>query len=469
MTAGTRTSGYGAVLRNRELVGLLVARLVSLVGDQLARLALSVLVFDRTGSTADSAAAYACTYLPALVSGPLLGGLADRLPRRRVLVACDLLRAGLFALMAVPGVPLALLMLLVLLQTCVEAPWQAARGALVRDVVVDEDGYQRGTGLDEALDACGQVCAFAGAGALLVLVEPGTALLLDFATFLVSIVLVLLLVRPRAAAQRVAETAPLPGRRRSRDRALRRVARPTTERRGSRAVGDLRTGWRAARAPGCRRPVLLTWACLTATIAPEAVAAPWAHDLGAGSVVVGLLFAASPAGSLVAVLLLGRAPRALGRRLLLPLAWLSLLPLVLCLLDPPVPVVLGLVLLSGVGTAFNLVARVEFVEHLDPAERGRGFAVASTGVMVSQGLGIAGTALLALVLPPFAVVGATGAVGLALLALALLTSRAQEQALPVTPLPVTPLPVALPPVAPQPDLPSPRRPQPAVAPSSSRA
>jgi MFS family permease len=450
-TSAAGVAGYGAVLRNRELVGLLAARLVSLVGDQLARLALSVLVYDRTGSTATSAAAYACTYLPALVAGPLLGGLADRQPRRRVLVTCDLLRAGLFGLMAVPGVPLALLLVLVLLQTCVEAPWQAARGALVRDVAGDEDGYQRGTGLDEALDACGQVCAFAGAGALLVLVAPTTALLLDVATFVVSVALVLLLVRPRPAADRADEPAPVRGGRRAQDRARRRAERAAARGRLHRAVDDLRTGWRAVSAPGCRRPVLLTWACLTATIAPEAVAAPWARELHAGNLVVGLLFAASPAGSLAAVLLLGRAPRALGRRLLVPLAWLSLAPLVLCLLDPPVPVALGLVLLSGVGTAFNLVARVEFVENVLPAERGRGFAVASTGVMVAQGLGIAGTALLALVLPPYAVVGATGVLGLGLLALALVTSRR---------------PVA-PPEAATVQVPAQRRPQSAVAPVSS--
>jgi hypothetical protein len=116
-----------------------------------------------------------------------------------------------------------------------------------------------------------------------------------------------------------------------------------------------------------------------------------------------------------------------------------------------VPVALGLVLLSGVGTAFNLVARVEFVENVLPAERGRGFAVASTGVMVAQGLGIAGTALLALVLPPYAVVGATGVLGLGLLALALVTSRR---------------PVA-PPEAVTVQVPAQRRPQGAVAPVSS--
>jgi MFS family permease len=51
------------------------------------------LVFDRTGSAGLSALTYALTLLPDVVSGPLLGGLADRLPRRRIMVGSDAARA----------------------------------------------------------------------------------------------------------------------------------------------------------------------------------------------------------------------------------------------------------------------------------------------------------------------------------------------------------------------------------------
>ena len=53
-------------------------RAVSVAGDQLARVALTVLVYGRTGSAAWAAATYALTFLPALLGGVLLGGLADR-------------------------------------------------------------------------------------------------------------------------------------------------------------------------------------------------------------------------------------------------------------------------------------------------------------------------------------------------------------------------------------------------------
>ncbi|MEK8143947.1 hypothetical protein NKH18_24490 [Streptomyces sp. M10(2022)] len=52
----------------------------SVLGDQLARVALSLLVFERTQSAGWTAATYALTTLPALLSGVLLSGLADRFP-----------------------------------------------------------------------------------------------------------------------------------------------------------------------------------------------------------------------------------------------------------------------------------------------------------------------------------------------------------------------------------------------------
>src|ERR1043165_5439747 len=90
----------------RDVRALVAAGGVSAVGDQCARVAITVLVYQRTASAGWAAAAYAVTFVPDLVGGPLLAGLADRFPRRRVAVVADLLRAALVAVMAVPGVPL---------------------------------------------------------------------------------------------------------------------------------------------------------------------------------------------------------------------------------------------------------------------------------------------------------------------------------------------------------------------------
>ena len=73
----------------REFRALWGAAVLSLVGDQIAIVALTWLVFERTDSPLLSAATYAISFLPWIIGGPLLSGLADRLPRRDVMVACD--------------------------------------------------------------------------------------------------------------------------------------------------------------------------------------------------------------------------------------------------------------------------------------------------------------------------------------------------------------------------------------------
>ena len=59
-------SGLGAVFRAAEFRVLWSAELFSIAGDQLARVALAVLVYGRTGSAVWAAVGYALTFLPAL-------------------------------------------------------------------------------------------------------------------------------------------------------------------------------------------------------------------------------------------------------------------------------------------------------------------------------------------------------------------------------------------------------------------
>lgn len=397
--------GYLDLLRCRPYLGLLLSRVVSLVGDQLARVALTVLVFQRTGSALLSAAAYAASFLPVVVAGPLLGGLADRLPRRRLLVLVDLLRAGLFALMALPGAPLGVLLALVLLAATVEAPWAAARAPLMRDVLLDDEGYQLGTGLDETLDHTGQVIGFVTAGALLAVFSPSAALLLDAASFLVSASVVRALVPVQPAADPSA-TLPAPS--------AGRFSGGSTAR-ARQALADAAVGWRAALGAGSRRPLLLTWVGISCAVAPEALAAPWAGELGVGPIGTGLLFAASPVGSVLGLLVVARVPPARAQQLLLPLAVLTVAPLLACLAGPPLRAALVLIALSGLGSSFSMLARVAFVRAVTGAHRGRAFSIAAAGVTAGQGLGIAAAGGTAALVAPSQAVGLCGGVGLLLL------------------------------------------------------
>lgn len=281
-------------------------------------------------------------------------------------------------------------------------------GALMRDVLVDDEGYQLGTSLEETVSQSGQIIGFALSGALLVAISASAALVLDAASFLISAVIVRAVVRHRPAADEAtnvdADTAT------PSDRPL---AQWTGRMR--RALADARLGFHVALAPGPRRPLLLTWAGISLAIAPEALAVAWVDQMHSGPVGVGLMFAASPFGNVLGMLLVARVPVERGQRLLLPLAVLSMAPLLLAPVALRLPWALALVVVSGVGGAYSMLARVAFVRTVDNAHRGRAFALAAAGVTAGQGFGIALVGACASLTTPAVAVASAAGLGLILI------------------------------------------------------
>ena len=105
-------AAVGSVWESREYRALWAASGWSVVGDQLARVALTVLLFQATGSASAAAWGGAVTFLAPVVGGLLLSGAGDRWPRRQVMVTCDLVSAVLIAAMAMPGLALPVMVVL---------------------------------------------------------------------------------------------------------------------------------------------------------------------------------------------------------------------------------------------------------------------------------------------------------------------------------------------------------------------
>lgn len=368
-----------------EFRALWAAQLLSLLGDQLARVAVAVLVFSRTGSPGLTAVAYAVSFLPWLIGGPVLATLADRYPRREVMVCADLCRVGLLGLMAQPGMPIAALLVLLFAATLFEPPFSAARAALLPEVLGD-DRYVVGSAVNTITREATQLAGFAAGGALVVLLGVRGALLLDAGTFLISALVLRLGVQRRLCSPRT------PGERRTDGLA-----------RGARFIADT---------PRLRVLTVVAWLCAFYVI-PEALAAPLAVPLHGGPVGVGLLMAANPAGTVLGSFLVVRLPPARRLRLLTPLAVLSMAPLILVLLRPSLPVLLGLLALSGMGSSYNLPANAAFVAAVPAALRGRAFGVVQSGMFVGQGVGILLAGALAQYADPRTVVAAGGGLGLA--------------------------------------------------------
>lgn len=380
-----RAATYREVFAVSEFRYLFSAYLLSLAGDQLAKVALSVVVFERTGSALLSAVTFAVGYLPWLLGGPLLSVFADRWPRRGVMVGCDLVRMVIVASLALPGVPLLALVGLLFLANLFTPPFEAARSATTPDVL-SGDRYAVGLALSSMCAQLAQVGGFLAGGALVVVLSARGALLLDAATFAVSALLLQIGLRGRPAVT--------PGSHSS-------------------LLADARAGIAVVfRTPSLRRLILMLWLASSLGFAPEGLAAPYAAELLAGSAAVGMLLAASPLGLVLGGIVIGRFVRPSRReRLLLPLALLAMVALVPAAGVPWLGGVLLLLFLSGVGFSFIIPLNVMVVRAVDPAARARAFGVVATGLQAVQGLGVVAAGLVAEALPPSTVVTLCGVLG----------------------------------------------------------
>jgi MFS family permease len=338
-----------------------------------------------------AAVAFAISYLPWVVVGPVLTALADRFPRRAVMIACDAVRAPLVAVLAVPGLPGTVVVAVLFVSALFAPPAQAARAAVLPEVL-DGDGYVVGNGISNLSTQLAQVLGFAVGGVLVGALTPRGALLADAVTFAVSALLLGRYTTRRPAPARAARTT---------------VLRDTLD--GLRLV-------MADRA--LRRFVLLAWTGAAFLAAPEGLMTAYAAHLDGDEATVGFLLAAIPLGMVGGAVVYGRFTPPVRRWRSVPaMASLSCAGLVPIVLDPPLPVVLLLLAVAGYGSAYQVALNARFVQQVPASHRARAFgvavAVAVAGMMVSMGLTTAAAgALVDVWTNPALIVGLCGATGL---------------------------------------------------------
>jgi MFS family permease len=176
-----------ALLRRRpDFRRLWLASSVSLVGDWLTLVAVSLLVLDRGGSPWALAVVYAAHALPQALSAPLAGPIADRFDRRRVLLGANLAQAVVTASMALAALrgSIGAVQLLVLARSALSALVVPAETAALPRLVHDDE-LVPANALIAATWSVSYVGGMALGGALATL-GPATAIGIDALTFCVA-------------------------------------------------------------------------------------------------------------------------------------------------------------------------------------------------------------------------------------------------------------------------------------------
>ena len=372
-----------------EFRAIFVANVVSMLGSVVAAVALTVLVYQQTRSPALAASVMALSFLPYLIGGALLGAAADRLPARRVLVACDLASAALIGCMVIPGVPLPGLLALLFAIGLIAPVYQGVRSAVLPEVLPPGPRYVLGRALMRMVAQSAQVVGYGVGGLLLASLSPRGALVVDAMSFAASG----LVLRFGTAARPAGAT-----------------------RRGSMARDSL-TGLRNvfAHRP-TRRILLFSWLVPACVVAPEALAAPYATHIGQPARAAGFLLMGLPIGTVAADIIAARMLTSrLQRRIIVPAALLSFAPLAAFAGSPGLVLAVGLLAVAGLGHAWAAGMDGLLIDTAPSELRNRALALAGAGIMFTQGAGfalwgIAGQCLpVTVVIPLAATAGVTAA------------------------------------------------------------
>jgi MFS family permease len=354
---------YRDVLGVREFRAIFVANVVSMLGNVVAAVALTVLVYEQTRSAALAASVMALSFLPYLVGGVLFGAAADRLPPRRALVICDLASACLVGCMVIPGMPLVALLGLLFATGLISPVYQGVRSAVVPEVLPPGPPYILGRSIMRLVAQSAQIAGYGAGGLLLAVMSPRSALLADALSLAASgLVLRLGLVRRPAAASGTSSMAR-----------------------------DSLTGLRATLADRpTRRVLLFSWLVPACAVAPEALAAPYATLVGQPARAAGFLLMGIPIGTVIADIVAARLlTPGQQRAIIVGAGLLSFAPLLAFVVRPGLWPAFALLLTAGLGSAWAAGIDGVLIEAAPPQLRNRALALATAGLMFTQGVGFA--------------------------------------------------------------------------------
>jgi len=189
-TSPAPPSRFDLLRRAADYRRLFVATLASGAGTYLAAVALTVDVFDRTGSGTWVSALLIAEFLPAIVIGLLLGPLVDRWSRRRLLIASDLVRLAVFCVLPFAGSAAAVVALAFVAGVATGFFRPAVYAGMPN--LVEDDDLPTANALLQAVDNVAWMIGPVVGGLLLTVQGPELAYWLNAVSFLVS---ALLLVR----------------------------------------------------------------------------------------------------------------------------------------------------------------------------------------------------------------------------------------------------------------------------------
>ena len=382
-------SSYRDVMAIGEFRSMWLAHALSMIGTNLLNITASVLVYQLTQSAFAAGITLAVMFLPPIIAGPLFSGLADILPRRQMMIVCDLVRAVVIVLVGIPGMPIWAVWVLLFLSVLPGIPFAAARAALLTQIIQGER-YVASTAIIQLTAQVGMLLGLIAGGVIVTFVSPNITLMSTGLLFVLSALILRLGVKSRPAPAREEGVEKRPG-----------LLVMTTG--GAKLV---------FRDPKLRTLALLAWLAGLYSV-PYGLANPMADEAGAGPAAAGFIMAGQSIGALVGGFVLTRLiPPPTRIRMLGPLAILTCVPLLLWVFQMPLWTMIVALTLCGAAGSYQFVANAAFVLCVPKEGRGLAFGLVASGLQAAQGLGILLSSLFVEVTSTGTVIAAAGTLAL---------------------------------------------------------
>lgn len=392
---------FSEILGNREAAGLFGAFSLSTAGSMLMRVALTFLVFNATDSPFLATLAFGITYAPYLGFAQILGAFTDRFPYRTVMVTADITRAILIGTLAIPGIPVPVMLVIVFISAMMLPAYHAARTAMLPQVLKGE-ALSTALALNMTVSQASQLSGYF-LGGVLAAINPHVALGLNAAAFAIAAIVVLVTVEHRPATQ--------PAERKN-------------------LLAETADGLKLVFGDSMLCAIALAVFFLAAfTIVPEASAVLWADHLDGGAILQGTIMASAPLAAIISAIVFTRFIRPSTRRKLMkPMMMTAPLALVPAFFDPPTAFVIVIAVVCNLMLGGMASLNATFNRAVPEGYRGRTNTIMMGGLSLIQGLSIVGIGLVvSLGVPTPTTVGIWGVAGIIIMGLLLLIWPSAEQ------------------------------------------
>jgi predicted MFS family arabinose efflux permease len=336
-----------------EFKALFASVSVQVAAGTMSGLALATLVFSRTGSPLLAALSLFGASFAQVVGALTLLSAADRVPPRVTLAGLALVFAVGTSALAIPGMPVWVMLAIILLTGLINSPGGGVRWGLLSEVL-PADGYVLGRSVMNMSVSVMQIVGFAVGGALVAVISARNALLLAASLELVAALMLWVGLSSRAA---------------------RATGRPSVQ-----------ETWRVDRElwsdPVRRNVYLALWVPNGLVVGCEALFVPYAGESA------GTLFIAGALGMLAGDALAGRVlPPTSRARFITPLRMLLAAPYLLFAIALPLPVAMVTVAVASMGFGAGLLLQERLIAVTPADMRGQALGLHSSGMLTMQAVG----------------------------------------------------------------------------------